>query len=84
MPRLKYVEFQAQTGAREEAKKSLPSFMWEPADAVARCGVDAMAHGRVVAIPGSANRAAAMFAHLVPKQLLVPMLAARHPGLKNR
>ncbi len=66
-----------------DAEASLPSFMWESADAVARAGVDAMAAGRPVVIPGTANRAAAALTGLVPKQLLVPVLASRHPGLKH-
>lgn len=71
-------------GFREEqAKGALPSFMWESAEAVARTGIDAVAKGRVVAIPGPANRVAAVAAHLAPKQLLVPLLASRHPGLRD-
>jgi short-subunit dehydrogenase len=68
----------------EDAESSLPSFMWESAEAVARTGVDAMAAGRPVAIPGPANRVAAALVGLVPKQLLVPVLASRHPGLRHR
>jgi short-subunit dehydrogenase len=68
--------------AKEDAEAALPSFMWETPEAVAKCGLDALAKGTPVAIPGPANRAAAMFAHLAPKQLLVPLLASRHPGLK--
>lgn len=68
---------------QEEAEASLPSFMWESAATVARCGVDAMASGRPVVIPGIANRGAAALSGLVPKQLLVPLLASRHPGLRD-
>ncbi|MCB0976046.1 MAG: SDR family oxidoreductase [Acidimicrobiales bacterium] len=70
--------------AKEDAESALPSFMWEDADAVARCGLDALAGGHTVAIPGVANRIAANFAHLTPKSLLVPILASRHPGLRKR
>jgi hypothetical protein len=69
--------------SKEDAMDSLPSFMWESAVDVARTGVDALAAGRPVAIPGTANRASAMFAQAFPKQLLVPLLAGRHPGLKD-
>ncbi|UDY37034.1 SDR family NAD(P)-dependent oxidoreductase [Dermatobacter hominis] len=69
--------------SQEDAEASLPAFMWETAEAVARTGVDAMAAGRPVAIPGPANRVAAALVGLVPKQLLVPVLAGRHPGLKD-
>lgn len=68
----------------EEAESSLPSFMWETAEAVARCGIDGLDKGRSVAIPGTANRVGAAFANVAPKSLLVPVLASRHPGLKSR
>lgn len=67
----------------EESSAALPSFLWVAADVVARTGVDALDKGRVVAIPGGANRAAAMFAHLAPKRALVSLIASRHPGLKD-
>ncbi len=66
----------------DDAEDALPAFMWEDADAVARCGVDAMAKGRPVAIPGAANWVAAGVAHLTPKAFLVRMIAARHPSLR--
>lgn len=69
--------------AKEDAEAALPSFMWESAVDVAKAGVEALDKGRPVAIPGQANRFAAMAAHLSPKQLLVPILASRHPGLKD-
>lgn len=68
---------------KEDAEAALPAFMWETAEAVAACGVAALSKGKAVAIPGPANRAAALFAHLAPKALLVPVLARRHPGLRN-
>jgi len=69
--------------AKEDADAALPSFMWETAEAVAKTGIEALDKGRPVAIPGPANRVAAMFAHFVPKQVLVPLLASRHPGLRD-
>jgi len=69
--------------AKEDAESSLPAILWETPEAVAKTGVDALAAGHPVAIPGSANRVAAMFAHLTPKRLLVPILASRHPGLRD-
>lgn len=67
---------------KEDAKAALPSFMWETAEAVAKCGIDALDRGRAVAVPGPANRIAARFAHHAPNRLLVPILAKQHPGLK--
>jgi uncharacterized protein len=68
--------------AKEDAEAALPSFMWESAADVAKCGVDALARGRVVAIPGAANRVAARLSWIAPRSVLVPLLAARHPGLR--
>jgi short-subunit dehydrogenase len=68
--------------AKEDAEAALPSFMWETPEAVARCGIDALDRGRMVAIPGVANRVAARFAWLAPRTALVPLLASRHPGLR--
>ena len=77
-------EFDLTAGfAHGEAEAALPRFMWESPETVARVGIDAMAKGRPVAIPGTANRVAAMFAHLAPKQLIVGMLASRHPGMRD-
>jgi uncharacterized protein len=67
----------------EDAEDTLPAFMWESAEAVARTGLDAVASGHPVAIPGTANRAAAMLAQVLPKRLLVPLLARQHPGLRD-
>ena len=68
---------------KEEATAALPGFMWKPPEAVARAGVHAMATGQSVVIPGFANRVGAAFGYLAPRRLLVPMVAARHPGVRR-
>lgn len=68
--------------SKEDAESALPSFMWVPAPDVARVAVDAMAKGRMVAIPGVANRIGSIFAQVAPRSLLLPLLAKGHPGLK--
>jgi hypothetical protein len=55
--------------------------MWVPAADVARTGVAALDKGRVVAIPGAANRVGAVAAQLAPKGLLAALVARRHPAL---
>lgn len=67
--------------SREEVDDALPAFMWVPAADVARAAVDGMDKGTLVVIPGLANRAGAAFAHLMPKRVLLPILARNHPGL---
>jgi uncharacterized protein len=64
-------------------KKSLPKFLWEEADAVAKAGIDGLASGRAVIVPGIANRAASVLYHHAPRRLLLPLIARNHPGLKK-
>ena len=68
---------------KEESDGALPGFMWEKPESVAKVGIDALAKGRPVAIPGLANRAGAAVGYLTPRRLLVPMLASQHPGLRH-
>jgi short-subunit dehydrogenase len=68
----------------EQEAAALPSFMWESVEAVAKTAVDGMARGRMVAIPGVANRVAASLAQVAPRSLLVPIIARGHPGLRGR
>jgi short-subunit dehydrogenase len=74
--------FGARAGfTKEEAEKALPSIMWIDAERVAKAAVDGMDKGRMVVIPGAANRAAAALAQVTPRSLLLPVLRT-HPGLK--
>jgi uncharacterized protein len=65
----------------EEAEKSLPKFLWEKPDAVAKAAVDGLASGKAVIIPGAANRIAAAANHLLPRGLITRLVARNHPGL---
>ena len=65
-----------------DAEDTLPKIMWVDADKVAQAAVDGMDAGRMVVIPGAANRISSVFAQVTPRSLLVPMLARQHPGLK--
>jgi len=67
----------------DEAGEALPKFMWVPAADVARAAVDGLDAGRPVVIPGAANRAAASLAQLAPKGWILPLMARRHPALKQ-
>jgi hypothetical protein len=42
-----------------------------------------MEKGKAVVIPGAPNRIVAALAHLTPRTLLLPVLASRHPSLKD-
>ncbi|MDQ4051839.1 MAG: SDR family oxidoreductase [Actinomycetota bacterium] len=66
----------------EEAKDALPSIMWVDAPLVAKAAVAGMDKGRMVVIPGVANRVGAMLSQVAPRSVLLPFLVRGHPGLK--
>ncbi len=67
----------------EQAASSLPSFMWVPADQVAKEAVAGLDAGHAVVIPGAANKITAYSGYLTPKRLLLPLLARQHPALRD-
>ena len=77
-------EFAEAAGITDEESKALPQIMWVSAEEVARVGVEGMAAGRDVVIPGTVNRVGAVFANLMPKRVLVPLLARQHPSLRDQ
>ncbi|MDO9496884.1 MAG: SDR family NAD(P)-dependent oxidoreductase, partial [Nocardioides sp.] len=68
--------------AEGDAEKALPSVMWVPAAQVAKEAVDGLAKGRLMVIPGLANRVTAAVSQVAPRSVLVPILARIHPGLR--
>ena len=66
-----------------DADAALPAFLWVDAADVAEAGVDGVDKGRVVVIPGAANRAGAIIGKLTPNRLLVPLLVKGHPALRR-
>ena len=69
--------------SEEEAANIRPEVMYLPAHEVAKAAIDGLDRGTLVVIPGLANRASALLAHLTPKRLLLPILARSHPGLTH-
>ena len=67
----------------EEASESLPKFMWVPAERVAAAAVEGMAKSKAVVIPGVANKVGAASGYLVPRRVLMPILARSHPALRD-
>ena len=57
--------------------------MWETPEDVARAGIAGLDRGRSVVIPGAANRVGAYAGRILPKSLLVPILARQHPSLRE-
>lgn len=77
-------EFAEAAGLGEaEAADALPRFMWVSSADVAAQAVVGMEKGRQVVIPGAPNWIGAGVGHLVPRRLLMPVLASRHPSLKE-
>jgi len=66
-----------------EGGNPLPEAMWVEVADVARAGVDALEDGRLVCIPGLANRAVAALAHVTPRQVLLPLIAGAHPSMRG-
>jgi len=56
-------EFQARAGIDDS---SIPSFLWQEADVVARAGLDGLAKNRAVVIPGAINRVAGNLTLVTP------------------
>jgi len=69
--------------ADEESEKTLPKFLWQQPDAVAKAAVKGLASGKGVIIPGAANRIAAVVNHHSPRGLLTRLVACNHPALKK-
>ncbi|MEL7209954.1 MAG: SDR family oxidoreductase [Actinomycetota bacterium] len=67
----------------DEAEAAMPSVMWEEAEAVAAAGIDGLATGRTVVIPGSANRVTAQLSRITPNRVLLPLLSRLHPAAKE-
>lgn len=68
--------------SKQDAEAALPSIMWLSAADVARQGIEGLAKGRVVTVPGAVNRLAARVSRLAPNRVLLPILAKQHPGLR--
>lgn len=70
--------------SKEEAESALPRVMWVPADKVAQAGIDGLAAGKAVVVPGRVNRLASAVFRVAPPELLLPVLARSHPALKRK
>lgn len=69
--------------SKEEAEAALPRVMWVPADKVARAGIDGLAAGKAVVVPGRVNRIAAALFRVAPPERLLPLLVRSHPAFKR-
>jgi short-subunit dehydrogenase len=62
---------------------AFPKFLWMPSREVAKVGIDALEHDRGDVIAGLANRISTGLTELLPKRLLLPLLARQHPALRR-
>lgn len=69
--------------SKEEAESALPRVMWVSPEKVAQAGIDGLAAGKAVVVPGLVNRVASAFYRITPPELLLPMLARTHPAMKR-
>jgi uncharacterized protein len=69
--------------SKEEAESALPRVMWVPADEVAQAGIDGLAAGKAVVVPGRVNRVASALVRVGPPELLANVLGRRHPAFKR-
>lgn len=67
----------------DEVMELMPRFLWvSPAD-VAEAGIEGLARGRAVVVPGAGTKAAALGGRVAPRSVLVPIVARMHPGMRG-
>jgi short-subunit dehydrogenase len=69
--------------SKQEAESALPRVMWIPADQVAQAGIDGLAAGKAVVVPGRVNRIASAFFRVAPPELLLRVPVRDHPAMKR-
>jgi short-subunit dehydrogenase len=77
-------EFLQNAGMDEKTfAAAFPKFMWMPSREVAKEGIDALDNDRGSVIPGLPSRLSAHLFELMPRRLLLPLLAKQHPALRR-
>jgi short-subunit dehydrogenase len=77
-------EFLQSAGMDEKAfADAFPKFLWMPSRDVAKVGIDALEHDRGDVIAGLPNRISTRISQILPKRLLLPLLAKQHPALRR-
>jgi short-subunit dehydrogenase len=65
------------------AKDTVPRSTWVPASRVAFAGVEGLARGQAVVVPGLTNRIGTVAGRFTPRRVLLPALARLHPAMRN-
>ncbi|AQA02039.1 oxidoreductase [Mycobacterium sp. MS1601] len=77
-------EFLSAAGFDEdEFAASIPKFMWLPSRTVAQIGIDALDNNRGSVIAGRVNQISTAVMQLIPRRILLKVLASQHPALKS-
>jgi short-subunit dehydrogenase len=77
-------EFLQSAGMDEKTfADAFPKFLWMPSREVAKVGIDALEHDRADVIAGLPNQVSTRLAQLIPRRLLMPLLAKQHPALRR-
>ena len=70
----------AEVAGLEDAETSLPGAFWDTPDSVARAGIDGLARGKRVVIPGVLNRAGAIGGQHAPRSVVLRLASRVHPA----
>jgi uncharacterized protein len=62
---------------------AFPKFMWMPSREVAKAGVEALVHDKGSVIPGLPSQVSTRLFQVIPRRLLLPLLAKQHPALRH-
>ena len=69
--------------SKEEAESALPRVMWVPAAEVAKAGIDGLAAGKAVVVPGRVNQVAFAVFPGRAARVAVAVTARGHPAFKR-
>ena len=67
----------------EQAEGSLPGFLWDDPESVAKAGIRGLERGKRVVIPGTFNRVGAVGGQYAPRSLLLRVVSRGHPAGRN-
>jgi short-subunit dehydrogenase len=77
-------EFLQSAGMDEKTfADAFPKFMWMPSREVAKVGIDAIERDRGDVIAGLPSQLSTRLFQLIPRRLLMPLLAKQHPALRS-
>jgi uncharacterized protein len=73
----------AEVANLEAAEGAMPGFLWDGPEEVAKAGIDGLARGKRVVIPGLLNRAGAIGGQHAPRSIVLGLAARVHPAARR-